>query len=132
MGASAGLGGDTEFAAMLLNQPFCRREPEAGSEILGREQRLEYMRQDIGRNPRSIVDDVDMSLFPGRARPDRDLSLALRAANGLAGICEKIDEHAAEPFIVKHDPGVRRFELEFERHALGKGLFVGDLLYPLS
>jgi hypothetical protein len=90
---------------VLFAQPLGGRKSGAGAEIPGREQRFEYSRKHVCRNPGTIVDHVNMSLFAGRARPDSDHAPGLRTANGLTGVLDKVNEHAAKTVIVNQDFG---------------------------
>src|SRR5262245_59234606 len=89
-------------AAMLLDQLADRRQAEADTLRLGREQRLENLAELIRGDARAVVDDGKTHMRPGRFRTDRERALTLRLRlplpihHRLRRVVDQVDQHLAE------------------------------------
>src|SRR5206468_494711 len=105
-------------AAVALDDPEYRREPEAGAALgplrLRREVRLEHALAELGRDPRTIVLDLENDQASGLghrvAGPDHDAAITI---DGIARVDHEVHHDLLElrP-IADHRAALARLELE--------------------
>jgi len=89
---------------VLLDDPVRDREAEAraGADGLGREERLEDVRERVRRDPRTIVDYLRVHRAPVsvHARGQGDAPAVLAFQYGLLGVQQEVQEHLFELVLV--------------------------------
>src|SRR6185312_5462618 len=99
--ANAHLGIDGQFAAVLFNKAFSGRKAQAGTKTLRREKWFKDSRNDVLRNSRPVVHDVDINTVSDCARMHRDLTVSARSLDAFGSILDKIDQNTAEAIVVQ-------------------------------
>ena len=91
-------------------------EPGPGANLLGREERLEHVRQHLPGDAGPVVDDLRLdraATFAG-ARSHHDAGAALAVVDGLLGVEQEVQEHLLELARVAHDRREPRGEVALD------------------
>src|SRR5689334_12286864 len=87
-GPGADLALHRDAAAMTIDDAVNDRQAEARTlaDVLGREERIEDLRDHVGRDPGAVVGDGDLDLLALAVRGDADGAAAVAHAERLRGV----------------------------------------------
>ena len=97
-GALAELGLDLDRAAVALDELVHDRQAEAGAlaDVLGGEERIPDPRQDLGRDARAVVADLDLDAVRRRRVVSIVIVASLAPGERLRGVGQEVHEHLVD------------------------------------